>query len=102
MSFSLSDERSGLEYAGHSVAGLFAQKRRVLSPTFWGMLRDILRFNRAAPAVLATPGEGPLLGAFLAAGGYGEAFAEHIFCPWGRPSGPCPPRACALFRQTNH
>ena len=47
------------------------------------MLRDILRFNRAAPAVLATPGEGPLLGAFLAAGGYGEAFAEHYLLPMG-------------------
>ena len=63
------------------------------------MLRDILRFNRAAPAVLATPGEGPLLGAFLAAGGYGEAFAEHYLLPMGAAICPCPPRAFALFRQ---
>ena len=97
MSFSLSDERSGLEYAGHSVAGLFAQKRRLLSPTFWGMLRDILRFNRAAPALLATPGEGPMLGAFLAEGGYGEAFAEHYLLPMGAAIWSVPTKGLRAF-----
>jgi predicted NAD/FAD-binding protein len=55
MSFGVSDEDSGLEYAG--VEGrkalfnaLFAQRRRMLSLRHLGMLIDILRFNRAAVA----------------------------------------------------
>lgn len=55
MSFGVSDEDSGLEYAG--VEGrkalfdaLFAQRRRIFSPRHLGMLIDILRFNRLAVA----------------------------------------------------
>ncbi|MFI8607438.1 NAD(P)-binding protein, partial [Pseudomonas sp. NPDC077649] len=46
MSFSVSDPASGLEYNGHDLNSLFAQRRNLVSPGFWGMLRDILRFNR--------------------------------------------------------
>ena len=57
MSFSVRDERSGLEYNGTSLNTLFAQRRNLLRPSFWRMIRDILRFNREAPALLAQPGE---------------------------------------------
>ena len=46
MSFSL--KRPHLEYNGHNLRTLFAQKSNVLKPSFWGMLMDILRFNRSA------------------------------------------------------
>lgn len=48
MSFSVSCLKTGLEYYGGSIAGLFAQKRNLASPKFYGMLRDILRFNKLA------------------------------------------------------
>ena len=49
MSFSLRCDRTGLEYNGSSLSGLFAQRRNLFRPRFWRMLRDILRFNREAP-----------------------------------------------------
>ena len=42
MSFSVCDPVSGVEYNGNTLNSLFAQRRNLLSPAFWGMLRDIL------------------------------------------------------------
>jgi predicted NAD/FAD-binding protein len=46
MSFSVKDQARDLEYNGHSLNSLFAQRRNLLRPSFWGMLRDIVRFNK--------------------------------------------------------
>ena len=53
MSFSVSDDGSGLEWAGTNLATLFAQTRNRVRPAFWSMLPDILRFNRETTAALA-------------------------------------------------
>jgi len=78
MSFSVRCERTGLEYAGGGLREIFAQRRNLLRPSFWGMLRDILRFHRQAPAF----GDGDAtLRDVLAHGRYGRAFAEHYLVP---------------------
>jgi hypothetical protein len=42
MSFAVSLDQGALEYAGGDrIAPLFAQKRNLVSPRFWGMLRDL-------------------------------------------------------------
>ena len=52
MSFSVSlparGRRGGFEYNGGSLPGLFAQRRNLLSPRFWKLLREIVRFNKRA------------------------------------------------------
>src|ERR1700744_3653109 len=48
MSFAVS--RPGLEYAGTGPGGLFAQRRNLLNPRFWAMLRDLARFYRQGSA----------------------------------------------------
>lgn len=48
MGFSVSDDATGLEYAGNNLNTLFAQRRNLLSPKFVGMVREILRFNKVA------------------------------------------------------
>lgn len=83
MSFSVRDARSGLEYNGTSLNALFAQRRNLLRPSFWGMIRDILRFNREAPALLAQPGGEIGLGEYLDANGYSRRFVEHYVLPMG-------------------
>lgn len=83
MSFSVRDEASGLEYNGTTLDTLFAQRRNLLRPSFWRMIRDILRFNREAPALLAGTDEGPTLGDYLAEGGYSRQFVEHYIVPMG-------------------
>ena len=83
MSFSVRDEKSGLEYNGTSLDGLFAQRRNLLRPSFWRMLRDILRFNREAPALLAQLGDDLTLGDYLAANAYSRRFLEAYIVPMG-------------------
>jgi len=55
MSFSVSCERTGLEFAGldgklELLNGLFAQRRNLLSPSYINLLLDIVRFNKIAIA----------------------------------------------------
>ncbi|TFY94956.1 FAD-dependent oxidoreductase [Pseudomonas nabeulensis] len=85
MSFSVCDERTGLEYNGNNLNSLFAQRRNILSPGFWGMLRDILRFNRQAPLDLQEQriSAEMTLGEYLETGGYGPRFVLHYIVPMG-------------------
>ena len=56
MSFSVTDERSGVVWRGSSLDSVFAQRANALRPAFWRMLLDVARFNRRARAMLAGPG----------------------------------------------
>jgi predicted NAD/FAD-binding protein len=91
MSFSVQDAATGLEYNATSLDTLFCQRRNLASPRFWGMLRDLARFYRAAPALLDQPGPGPSLGEYLDANGYGAAFRDQHLVPmasalWSSPA----------------
>ena len=83
MSFSVRCERSGLEYNGTSLNTLFAQRRNLFRPSFIRMIRDILRFYREAPELLARPvsADDPALGEYLSRGGYSDAFVEQHLVP---------------------
>lgn len=73
-----------LEWSGSSIATLFAQKSNLLKPGFHRMWRDILRFNRAAIADLASGRMAGLsLGEYLAAGRYGDGFMLDYLLPMG-------------------
>jgi predicted NAD/FAD-binding protein len=85
MSFSVSDPRSGIEYNGNNLNSLFAQRSNLLSPRFWGMLRDILRFNKEVQKDLLDGqiGAETTLGDYLKQQGYGQRFIEHYIVPMG-------------------
>lgn len=85
MSFSVSDPDTGLEYNGNNLNSLFAQRSNLWSPGFWGMLRDILRFNKAAQRDLAERriASDMTLDDYLKASGYGERFILHYIVPMG-------------------
>ncbi|KPN17336.1 dehydrogenase [Xanthomonas sp. Mitacek01] len=91
MSFSVHDAASGLEYNATSLDTLFCQRRNLLSPRFWGMLRDLRRFYREAPALLESDDAGPTLGVYLQANGYGATFRDQHLVPmasalWSSPA----------------
>lgn len=84
MSFSLVDDRVGLEYNGTSLNSLFAQRRNLVRPSFLGMLADILRFNKDAVRFLASGDTSTTLGEFLREHRYGTPFCERYVVPMGR------------------
>ena len=88
MSFSL--KRPNLEYNGHSLKTLFAQKSNVLRPRFWRMLRDILRFNRAAKEV--APNDTESLIEFCRREGLGDGFIFDYLANLGHRLVAPPPR----------
>lgn len=91
MSFAVRHERSDLEYNATDLDRLFVQRRNLLSPRFWSMVRGILKFYREAPALLDLPDQGPDLGDYLDANGYSDAFRDDHLVPmasalWSSPS----------------
>jgi predicted NAD/FAD-binding protein len=90
MSFSVRCDRTALEYNGTSLNGLFAERRRLVSPAFWRMLGDILRFNRTG-GEQASRVNGASVGDFLREHGYGPAFRDHYLLPMGASIWSCPP-----------
>ena len=84
MSFGVSIDEGRFEWAGSSLATVFAQKRNVANPRFLWMLREILRFNRSCVRDLdAGLLEGLSLGSYLSVGRYGRAFIEDYLVPMG-------------------
>jgi len=82
MSFSVRDEVSGLEYNGTTLNSLFAQRRNLFKPSFYRMIKDILRFNKESLELL-TANDEIELGAYLKQGGYRQQFIHHYIVPMG-------------------
>jgi predicted NAD/FAD-binding protein len=83
MSFSVKTETKDFEYNGTDLNGLFAKRSHLFNPRFLRMVREILRFNREAPAVLEQPSSETSLGAYLRSNGYSAEFRDHYIVPMG-------------------
>jgi predicted NAD/FAD-binding protein len=83
MSFSVRCEKTGLEYNGHNLNTLFAQRRNLLRPAFYRMLRDMLRFNREALVLLADDDHTTTLHEYLQRQRYGHGFIDQYLIPMG-------------------
>ncbi|RDL45423.1 FAD-dependent oxidoreductase [Marinomonas piezotolerans] len=85
MSFSVSCDRTGLEYGGNNLNSLFAQRRNVFNLPFLGMLKDIVAFNKEAIRDLESGTLDPALtlGDYLKNKRYGKKFASHYLIPMG-------------------
>jgi predicted NAD/FAD-binding protein len=80
MSFSVKCDRTGLEYAGTDLNTLFAQRSNLFNPGFYGLLNEILRFNRAATKALGNGFSGTL-GDFLRDNRLTERLADQYLIP---------------------
>lgn len=83
MSFSVRCDKTGLEYSGATLNTLFAQRRNLLRLSFHRMLRDILRFNRETPALLAADSPAVSLSDYLAQQRYSREFIDQYLLPMG-------------------
>lgn len=91
MSFAVSLQNPALEWSGTNLATLFGQKRNLLRPDFWRMLRDILRFNRESQDWLQANGDSTCsLRDFLQQHGYCAAFADWYLLPMAAAIWSCP------------
>ncbi len=96
MHFSVSARERDMEYASHSVGGLFADLRNVARPRFYSMLSDLMRFHSAAPK-LANSQSDVTIGEFLETNGYGKSFASDHLLPMAAAIWSCPTSAILDF-----
>ena len=82
MSFSVRNEATGLEYNGTTINSLFAQRRNFLKPSFYGMIADILRFNKQSLSLLES-GDEISLGDYLTQNQYKPLFINNYIVPMG-------------------
>lgn len=100
MSLSVRCDRTGLEYAGTGLGGLFAQPRNLVSPRFYRLLADWYRFNRQARQLLANSDaldEQMTIGDFFERNPYSDAFRECYFLPLGSAVWSSPRQAFEQF-----
>ncbi|TYO90449.1 NAD(P)/FAD-dependent oxidoreductase [Oceanicella actignis] len=88
MSFGASLEGGAIEYGLRNPGAVFAQPSNALRPAFWGMIRDVLRFNRLAPAAAR---DDMTLAELSARLGLGRWFERHYLRPmcaaiWSTPA----------------
>ena len=87
MTFSVSDPSTGLEYNATTLDKLFCQRKNLISPRFYRMILDIVRFYKQAPKLLEGNDDELTLGQYLQNNRYSQAFVDdHIL-----------PMACALW-----
>jgi predicted NAD/FAD-binding protein len=82
-----------LEWCGSdNISSVFAQPSNLFKPAFWGMLADMLRFNREATALADGDAEiSGTLGEYLRKNRYGRSFRDWYLkpmaaCIWSTPT----------------
>lgn len=85
MSLSVQALNDNIEWSGTSLATLFSQKKNLISPKFWRMVIDILRFNKNAHRYLNECKLEPemTLGELLKKENYSKSFINWYFIPMG-------------------
>ena len=109
MSFGVSLDEGALEYSGTDLGGVFAQRGNIVSPRFWSMLLDLVRFYRRAPRDAERAGLMPL-DRYLDEAGFGRAFRDDHLYPmaaaiWSAPAaqiGQYPTEAFIRFCENHH
>ena len=91
MGFSVKSPSKNLEYAGHSLNGLFAQRSNLLRPSFLRMLLSMGRFNKEARQDLPRLDKNTSLGDYLSLNNYSSEFVHNFILPigaaiWSTPS----------------
>jgi predicted NAD/FAD-binding protein len=98
MSFSVRHEDTGLEFCGSSLNHLFCQRRNLLRPSFYRMLRQIDRFNREALDALDDPAWADVtLADYVARRGYGRDFLNLYVIPMSSAVWSTPPEKMLQF-----
>jgi predicted NAD/FAD-binding protein len=89
MGFGVSIDGGRMEYALRNLDSLIARRRNAVTPAFWRMVRDILRFNKKAEDLAADPKM--TIGQLLEALGTGPWFRDYYILPfsgaiWSTPT----------------
>jgi len=101
MSFAVHCQKTGLEYCSRGARGYFADPLNAVRPRHWGLLREILRFNREASRTMETGDREQsaelTLEQYVEAARYSTDFLERYLYPMAAAVWSMPPEAAAGF-----
>ena len=100
MHFSVSARDRDIEYASSGLSGMFADRRKIASPKFLGMIKDIFRFYSQAKTMAASADEHSL-GEYLHINNYGKTFIEDHILPMAAAIWSCPVSTILQFPATS-
>ncbi len=83
MNFSVRCEKTGLEYGSDSASTLFAQRKNLLSPSYWRMVLEIFKLRRQLVAYIDSNEPDIPMGEFLTRYNYSQRFIDHFVIPLG-------------------
>jgi len=81
MTFSFRSEPDDREYSAHSLNTIFGQRRNLLDPSFYAMVRDILRLKGEFTRLLEEIDDERPLVPYLRTRGYSQRFVEYFLVP---------------------
>ena len=110
MTFGVSRDHGLFEWAGTSLGAVFCQPWNIVSPRFWRMIFDIVRFNQFAldllmenevePLAIANGEDhrvtGQTIGDYLDREGYSDAFRNDYLIPMTAAVWSTSPDKCSL------
>ncbi len=90
MSFSVSIERSNIEYGGRGLKALFANKSNIFNFNFIKMIIEIILFYKNAPSLIKNNLDGETLGSYLDKSNFSKYLIENHIIPmvaaiWSMP-----------------
>lgn len=90
MSFAHYNTLNGLQWSSRGLAGLFAQKKNLLSPRYFKFLLEANRFNTQLPRDLERGRVGGTFGEYLRQNNFSEFFMQNYIVPmtaavWSTP-----------------
>jgi uncharacterized protein len=89
MSLGISMDHGAFEYGGHDLASLFAQRRNLARPRFWGMLWSLMQLYRMSPH--GEPNENETLGTWLDRNKISAGLQRDHLLPMAAAIWSCPP-----------
>ena len=81
MSFSYSQVGRGMEYCSSGLNGLFGQRKNLLNPEAWQLLRGLLKFYKEARSINVSTHRELTVGEFLKERGYSKSFTNLHLIP---------------------
>ncbi|HWR72640.1 MAG TPA: FAD-dependent oxidoreductase [Nitrospirota bacterium] len=81
MTFSLKSEPEGKEYSAHNLNTIFGQRRNLFDPSFYAMVRDILRLRGEFSRLIKELGEEKPLVPYLLSRAYSKRFIDFFLIP---------------------
>ena len=97
MTFSVKCEKTGLEYSPHNLNAFFAQRRNLLSPSFWRVIIEIFRLRSRFDSILNQENASTPLVPYLREQGFSARFIELFIVPLGASLWSTDPESFEVF-----